>query len=442
MDQEPSVVQSTMNKPLLILGAYMYRIHRRKVDTIWWACRKDRQTGCKARLSTDLEYRVISKGRVEHSCVPDQAEIEVKITYETCRKRVREETSVPVNIIYKEEYSKIYSKGLNFVTKVPKYDSVKGTLCKERRKVLGTEQNPKNCVSVEFPSSLLELPNGEHFLIADRVINPGKRICIFGGMHANQLMSRGSICLFDGTFRSCPKQFTQIYTIHVDVGSNEYETNICPAIFALLPDKQESTYKIMLEIIKKWCPSWSPELVKVDFEASMMTAIKSTFPQTQISGCSFHFGQCLWRKIQTLGLVKDYREDEAVKQTCKMCAALAYLPPHCIQEAWMMILQSAPENEKLDCFLAYFVDQWLENSNIPPEVWNVYNQRHRTNNAVEGWNRKLNALVGMKSPNIFFLVDKLKQLAMEASFSSSTEDWVDPPPNGRRRTSSWTRGFN
>lgn len=92
MDQESSVVQSSMNKPLLILGGYMYRVHRRKVDTIWWACRKDRQTGCKARLSTDLENNVISTCRVEHSCVPDQAEIEVKTTYKKCQKRVREET--------------------------------------------------------------------------------------------------------------------------------------------------------------------------------------------------------------------------------------------------------------------------------------------------------------------------------------------------------------
>jgi hypothetical protein len=78
--------------------------------------------------------------------------------------------------------------------------------------------------------------------------------------------------------------------------------------------------------------------------------------------------------------------------------------------------QASSDNEKLDDFFAYFTEQWLENPHIPHEVWNVFNQRHRTTNAVEGWNRKLNALVGIKSPNIYFLIQKLKELALESTF--------------------------
>ncbi len=39
----------------------------------------------------------------------------------------------------------------------------------------------------------------------------------------------------DVTFKSCSKQFAQLYTIHVDCGSTISETNVYSAIFALLP---------------------------------------------------------------------------------------------------------------------------------------------------------------------------------------------------------------
>lgn len=36
----------------------------------------------------------------------------------------------------------------------------------------------------------------------------------------------------DGTFKSCSKQFAQIYNIHVDYGSSKEETNVYPVEFA------------------------------------------------------------------------------------------------------------------------------------------------------------------------------------------------------------------
>jgi hypothetical protein len=49
-------------------------------------------------------------------------------------------------------------------------------------------------------------------------------------------------------------------------------------------------------------------------------------------------------------------------------------------------------------FFDHFVEQWLENEEIPVVLWTCYHRRHRTNNAVEGWNNKVNS--GSERPHL------------------------------------------
>jgi hypothetical protein len=53
----------------------------------------------------------------------------------------------------------------------------------------------------------------------------------------------------------------------------------------------------------------------------------------------------------------EYKEDEQVRIICRTCAALAHLPIDKVEEGWLMIMESVPQNEKLTLFLAYFVEQ-------------------------------------------------------------------------------------
>lgn len=75
------------------------------------------------------------------------------------------------------------------------------------------------------------------------------KILIFA-MDGGNLLAGGSCFLFDGTFKSCSSLFCQLYTIHVDSGSTEERTNIIPAVYALLPDKKEATYKRFFFLLK------------------------------------------------------------------------------------------------------------------------------------------------------------------------------------------------
>jgi hypothetical protein len=156
---------------------------------------------------------------------------------------------------------------------------------------------------------------------------------------------------------------------------------------------------------------WSPKITKVDFEVAVISAINKAFPHSVITGCNFHFNQCLWRQIQNIVLTVEYKEDEQVRIICRMCTALAYLPIDEVEESWLMIMESVPQNEKLNLFLDYFVEQWMENQNVPIEVWNIHQHRQRTNSAVEGWNSKLSSIIGKQQPKVFLLIQKLQEEA-------------------------------
>ena len=67
------------------------------------------------------------------------------------------------------------------VTEMPKYESVKSRLCKERRKVLGTEQNPEDSSKIVFPEKVLRLANNSSFLRIDHTDDSGKKILVFAG---------------------------------------------------------------------------------------------------------------------------------------------------------------------------------------------------------------------------------------------------------------------
>lgn len=79
----------------------------------------------------------------------------------------------------------------------------------------------------------------------------------------------------------------------------------------------------------------------------------------------------------------------------------------------LQVHEEAPDhnNPKLSEFFDYFIETWLENDQIPIEMWNCYGKRHRTTNAVEGWHNKINTFIGNAHPRFNTLVDCLKKEA-------------------------------
>jgi hypothetical protein len=62
---------------------------------------------------------------------------------------------------------------------------------------------------------------------------------VFPGEDCEYLFRSGTSLFVDGTFKSCPRHFAQLYSLDVDLGSTSHENYIYPVVFALLPDKKK-----------------------------------------------------------------------------------------------------------------------------------------------------------------------------------------------------------
>ena len=74
--------------------------------------------------------------------------------------------------------------------------------------------------------------------------NNGKGFVIFTTKLNLQTLCSADTFLMAGTFKSCPKPFYQLYTILAYIN-----TFYIPLVFAVLPDKTQSTYETLLHYL-------------------------------------------------------------------------------------------------------------------------------------------------------------------------------------------------
>lgn len=384
----PSMYISTTQRgsKKIIRHGYEYVIKRTNIDgAILWRCAK--MKSCFATIKTNRDFNVI-KHETTHSHEPmDTAEVEIKIQMDKCGKTVQENLSDPISKIFEENMAPLEDRGINIIKKLPALKNVQKTLYKKRNKSIGASKVTfKKAKDVEVPQKFQKI------LFADYAHK--NRILIFADDELKEYMGKCKHFYMDGTFKTCPKPFYQLYTIHAELESNEEYQNIIPVLYALLPDKKLTTYKLLFQLIRSQIPQWNPSDITVDFEVAAIQAIRSHFPNVKITGCYFHFRRCLWRKAKTLGVCKT----QLGKDHVKLCAALSHLPPELIDDGWLYIMEEAPESKCVTQFNDYFVKTWLENSPLV-NTWCTYQQMQKTNNVVESWNGHIQKYIKNR-PNI------------------------------------------
>ena len=222
-----------------------------------------------------------------------------------------------------------------------------------------------------------------------------------------QILKSCKLWMADGTFKSVPAIWRQLYTIHGYV--TQQNTSI-PLIYMLLPDKKKRTYTRALEIIQQSVDGRKPDNIVCDFEGAFIGACHSIYPDTNIKGCYFHFRQCVYRHIQQCGLQTLYAENLEFSSAMKMLAGLAYVPVDDVVQAYEELLDTVyfvDNEELLEDFLDYFETTWIGKKRrhshrgeptFAIKLWNNYdyikNDLPRTNNFVEGWNSSFNKRIG------------------------------------------------
>ena len=137
----------------------------------------------------------------------------------------------------------------------------------------------------------------QEFLRYDSGIVDHERILVFGDPYVTSVLESSKFWLGDGTFKLSPKNFNQIYTLHV------YVLGIAPVcLYALLPNKSEKTYSRLLDALDTFAPDCKLDKVLLDFEIAPINAFQKYHPAAMLSGCYFHLTQNFVRKIGELGL--------------------------------------------------------------------------------------------------------------------------------------------
>lgn len=238
--------------------------------------------------------------------------------------------------------------------------------------------------------------------------------------------------------------FYQVYTIH-----GVRQNNVIPLCFALLPNKRQETYTAMFNALKQKNGRLNPVTIMTDFEQAAMNAFKEVFPQTSMSGCFFHFGQCLWRKMhQFQDLQQDYKNDSEFALKIKMLTALAFIPPEDVIKSFELLTIDAfySSSPNMISFIDYFEDTWIgqpvrrgrrREPKFGIRIWNCFyrvtDDIAKTNNSVEGWHRGFHSMLGSDHPTIWKLINGFKK---EQSVNEvrilQYQAGQNPPPSRKR----------
>lgn len=405
---ELSIIESKKGKSVLLYQGYKF--YQRKVyknSNILWICAKE---NCAGNVTTDASVITVLKTTKEHICAPDVAKSEVEVCIFKAKKRAREEYT-PVTQIFREELMSATNKGLDFVTQIPAFSNVKQQLYSARHASLGIDTLPKHRNDIIIPEKY------QDFVLFDETCE--ERILIFA-LHGGILLQQGTCFFGDGTFKACPLLFDQLYTIHMDIGSTREQTRVIPVIYALLPNRKEATYTRLYHILRSKIPSFKPLEFHIDFEKAAINGLRNVYPDVEIKGCNFHYNQAIWRKVQEIGLVAEYKNDTNIRQHIRMCAALAHLPPQYIDDGWLEIMETSPQTEQIVKFNDYFVSEWMESE----RMWICFKNRHRTTNTVEGWHTRINKKIGKSHPNIYELIKALFEEAVYYDIDTQREDMI------------------
>ena len=158
------------------------------------------------------------------------------------------------------------------------------------------------------------------------------------------MLRNSQIWLADGTFKSAPALFAQVYVIHsLRGGPNPLEDgHLLPCLFVLLPNKTEAVYLRMWEKIHDLCIDSQPTHLIIDFEKAVINSFQHVWQSTNVKCCFFDLTQSIWRKVQAEGLQANYNNDEELALKIRYLPALAFVAPLDVREYFEAAIEHLP----------------------------------------------------------------------------------------------------
>ncbi|OXA46033.1 hypothetical protein Fcan01_19298 [Folsomia candida] len=250
---------------------------------------------------------------------------------------------------------------------MPLAHNIKRGIRKVRGVTTGSLIVPSKREDIKLPDSFKITSNNENFLAFDSGSH-ADRIMIFSTARNLEFLSQCNVWLIDGTFKSSPVLFDQLFILH---GMGKEST--FPLIYCLTPNRTSGTYIRLLSEIKKLQPNLDPTTILGDYEKASIRAMEDIFPQAEKNGCFFHYSQCIFRNIQKHPDIHNlYSNDSNFSLMMKHLRSLAFVPPDDVVMSFDLLMEDEffTTNEiMLAEFINYFERTWIGQWNRGRNVW-------------------------------------------------------------------------
>lgn len=202
----------------------------------------------------------------------------------------------------------------------------------------------------------------------------------------------------DGTFKMAPDGFKQLFTINgfvSTIGESNGAMKQLPFFFSFMRCRKAIDYQAIFEAIRELMGVYKLTDVVCDFEKGVWKAVKNVFPGVDVFGCNFHWKQAVMRKSRNFGLASSYsKRGSFEREVIQNLLCLCYLPSSdiALEFASIEVLVNSRKHINLTKLVTYVRNVWIDDRQMGPSSWSVYNRAIRTNNDCEGlhnrWNRR------------------------------------------------------
>jgi hypothetical protein len=341
---------SNFNRAQIILGSrrggyvlayqgYIFQKNQMTTDKIYWRCA---QALCSVSIHTNIfpiqlnASPTIVKEPSNHSHQPCHAVIARQLLVSSMADVVRADPCSRV----RAAYDNVIAAGSSIPDDhIPTFSSVASIL--NRRRASCFPPIPATINDVDIRDEWQRTWRDKTFM---QHLDNAWGIVIFATDKNLRILARCDTIFLDGTFRSAPHPYIQMLTIH-----GFFMGSVIPLCFCLVTGKTTAQYRQILQYVQVKVRRasgrrWQPTTAVCDFELSLITAIETELLGIRVRGCYFHFGQSLWRKFSSLGLVSAFNRDDSRGSRLRKCVqkllAIGFLPVLLVRQAFLTYLNS------------------------------------------------------------------------------------------------------
>lgn len=387
---------------------YVYTCNNKSKDgkKLYWLCAN--RTNCNVRIHTVDDVIVFRSNVHNHSAEPAKYVARKKVSDMSTAAATSNDSTR--NIIR----DGVQNADEDLAAALPSRQSMCRRIQRARRRANPTPPIPTKRSGYDIPERYRTTSDGRQFLAFDTGIDDPNRILLFCTEDGFDFMVSRSHWFADCTFKCSPEIYYQVFSLHVYVSGT-----VVPILYALLPNKTRDTYRRLLTKIAEF-RDFHPASIVTDFENAMITAFSDVFPGATQIGCFFHFSQCIFRQVQTNGLLTDYA-DRDFSLFIRCLAALAFVPVDDVVTNFDILIDVGyPDRAEL--MVNYFEDNFIGRPDrrgirrqplFPVKSWNVFERvlesLPRTNNGVEGWHNAFQRSLMCSHPSVWRLIEHLQK---------------------------------